>query len=219
MGANSYKGLVVSGDTLHCTECTDFSGRFCSGESVTCPIDSNVCMSSLVQYEINSTSPQIQTILQYIGTISPLTFVRGCGYSEDCTEVVVLRTPDSKIVTRSVCCNSDLCTPDTPAGFPEAPKNNITCPGCLQVNRGSCQDYLPVQCRGKEDHCFSYTLQLNNNVTITMAGCATRTACNLDLQEDRRKTICTAGIMNGAGSVYSSLLLLTATLVIIITSI
>ncbi|KAG8538055.1 hypothetical protein GDO81_023373 [Engystomops pustulosus] len=61
-------GLLVSaGDALRCIDCVDLSGRFCSGSPQTCPADQDVCLSTLVQYEINSTNPKIQNILQSIG--------------------------------------------------------------------------------------------------------------------------------------------------------
>ncbi|XP_056408467.1 phospholipase A2 inhibitor gamma subunit B-like [Hyla sarda] len=148
-------------------------------------------------------------------TVSPLTFVRGCGYSEGCTDVVVLRTPYSRSVTISRCCKSDLCTPETPTALPEAPKNDLSCPGCFQITPDSCEGYITVQCRGNEVQCFSFNqLQLYDNITLAMAGCATKTACNLNLKDDKQKNLCTGGIISGAGGLYSSLLLLTAALLI-----
>ncbi|XP_075703750.1 uncharacterized protein LOC142696304 [Rhinoderma darwinii] len=158
--------LISAGEALRCIDCKDFSGKLCSGASVTCPAATDICLSTLVQYEINSTNPQIQNVLQSIRAVSPLTLVRGCGYLEECTEVIVLRTSYSRTVTSNRCCKSDLCTPETPTALSEAPKNTLTCPGCFQLTPDSCQDYKPVQCRGDEVQCFSYTkLHLYDNAS------------------------------------------------------
>ncbi|XP_069585123.1 phospholipase A2 inhibitor PIP-like [Ranitomeya imitator] len=207
--------LFSGGDSLRCVVCRNYTGADCSGEPVTCPPDFNVCLSTLVQYDINSTDTQIQNILQSIGGVSPLTYVRDCGYLEKCTEVVVLRTPYSRTVSINSCCKTDLCTPETPTALPESPKNGLTCAGCFQITHDSCHSYEPVQCHGNEVQCFSYThLPLNNDATLAISGCATNTACNLELEEDKKTTLCTGGIISGAENAHHSVLLLTAAILI-----
>ncbi|XP_073399335.1 phospholipase A2 inhibitor PIP-like [Dendrobates tinctorius] len=207
--------LFSGGDALRCIVCRDYSGAVCTGKPETCPPDTNVCLSTLVQYDINSTDGQTQNVLQSIGAVSPLTYVRDCGYLEKCTEVVVLRTPYSRTVASNSCCKTDLCTPETPTALPESPKNGLTCAGCFQITQDSCHSYESVQCHGNEIQCFSYTnLPLNNDVSLAMSGCATKTACNLDLEEDQKKTLCTGGIISGTENVRRSLLLLTAAILI-----
>ncbi|XP_073532910.1 phospholipase A2 inhibitor PIP-like [Phyllobates terribilis] len=207
--------LFSAGDAIRCIICRDYSGGVCTGDPMTCPSDSNVCLSTLVQYDINSTDPQPQNVLQSIGAVSPLTYVRDCGYLEKCTEVVILRTPYSRTVAINSCCKTDLCTPEPPTALPETLKNGLTCAGCFQITPDTCQSYEPVQCRGNEVKCFSYTnLPLNNNVTLAISGCATKTACNLELEEDKRQTLCTGGLFSGTESVHSSVLLFPAAILL-----
>ncbi|KAM4026919.1 uncharacterized protein ACNLHF_022801 [Anomaloglossus baeobatrachus] len=102
-----------------------------------------------------------------------------------------------------------------PTALTEPPKNSLTCPGCFQITADACQSYTPIQCRGNEVQCFSYTgLRLYNNVTLAISGCGTKTACTLELEEDQRTTLCTGGIINAAESVHRSVLLLTAAILI-----
>ncbi|XP_063780826.1 phospholipase A2 inhibitor gamma subunit B-like [Pseudophryne corroboree] len=175
---------------------------------MTCPADCDVCLSTLVQYEMDTSNPESQSLLQSIGPRPPLVFVRGCGQSAECKDVLILRTPYNRMVTSSTCCKTDLCSSALPTVIPEASNNGLACNGCFQTT--SCLDFTPVYCRGSESRCFSYSnLQLNDNVSVSMAGCATETACDIDLQQGNL-TVCRDGVHSGSRVVPSSLLLIAA---------
>ncbi|XP_068094335.1 uncharacterized protein [Hyperolius riggenbachi] len=128
--------LVTGGDTLQCISCTNTSGKDCTGNSVICQYGYDVCMSSLVQYQIDSSYPG------GVSNFPTRVFMRSCGNSEQCSDLTVLRTPYIRMVTSNKCCSGGNCSPQPPTG------------------------------------------------SVTMAGCATRSACNLYLGSDNAKTEC-----------------------------
>ncbi|KAM5157639.1 phospholipase A2 inhibitor PIP-like [Mantella aurantiaca] len=180
--------FITGGNALKCYECKDLSGNPCMGESENCQSGSDVCISSLVQYQIDPSYPGSQNL-----EVPTLVFMRSCGQSNQCSDVVTLRTPYSKMLTSNRCCNSDNCLPPRPAVMVEEPQNGLACVGCFNFTSDSCQDYKPVQCRGSELRCFNYTNQHLDGGAMALAGCATDTACNLDLGHDDRKTVCYGG--------------------------
>ncbi|XP_072269303.1 phospholipase A2 inhibitor gamma subunit B-like [Pyxicephalus adspersus] len=179
--------FIIGGNALKCYECKDLSGNPCTGESVECQPGSDVCISSLVQYQIDPAYP---------GTLEGVptwVFMRACGRSDHCSDVIILRTPYTRMVTSNKCCTGNNCMPPRPAVINEESPNGLTCMGCFNLTSASCQENKPVQCRGSESQCFTYSNQiLEDNESITMAGCATKTACDLDLYDDT-KTQCYGG--------------------------
>ncbi|XP_068094336.1 phospholipase A2 inhibitor NAI-like isoform X3 [Hyperolius riggenbachi] len=118
-------------------------------------------------------------------------FMRSCGNSEQCSDLTVLRTPYIRMVTSNKCCSGGNCSPQPPTDWSVvggASPNGLVCQGCLNV---TCKEYRNVQCRGSENQCFTYySPQLDERGSVTMAGCATRSACNLYLGSDNAKTEC-----------------------------
>ncbi|XP_018427863.1 PREDICTED: phospholipase A2 inhibitor subunit gamma B-like [Nanorana parkeri] len=167
--------FITRGNSLKCLECKDLSGDSCVGESVICQSGSNVCISSLVHYQ----------------KVPTWVFMRFCGNSEQCPEVVTLRTPYSRMVTSNKCCMGDNCTPSRPPVIAEEAKNGLICKGCFNATSDTCQEHKSVECRGTERQCFTYyNRYLEGNRSIAMEGCATKTACALDLNNDGKETMC-----------------------------
>ncbi|XP_063306289.1 phospholipase A2 inhibitor NAI-like [Pelobates fuscus] len=183
--------IIPTGFSLQCIQCSDPGGQFCNGIHVNCGPASDVCMSSLIQEEINTSDPNSLNILQITRT-SSYRYIRDCGTSSDCDKVVILRTPYNRMVTSNRCCRSNLCTPESPRSIPEGSQNGVTCPGCLTFINQECAAYKAVYCRGDEKYCFHFSSKplKDDNLTFAMKGCATQSACNLEL-EFLNKVVCT----------------------------
>ncbi|KAM8966342.1 phospholipase A2 inhibitor NAI-like [Pelodytes ibericus] len=198
--------LVPAGSSLQCMQCISRTGDICTGIPVSCAPVSDVCISSLVQDEINTSDPDSLPLLQENGprNVTSHIFIRDCGTSSDCEKNVFLRNPYNRIVTSHRCCQSNLCSPDLPKPILESPPNGLTCPGCLSFTEPMCKGFKAVQCRGSEKQCFSFSSLpgTDNDVTLGMQGCASQTACNIEL-ETGNPILC---MSSGSQNVYLSLL-------------
>ncbi|XP_077346770.1 phospholipase A2 inhibitor gamma subunit B-like [Lithobates pipiens] len=204
--------FIAGGNALKCFECKDLSGNPCVGESVLCHSGSNVCISSLVQYQIDPSLPGAQNL----GGVPTWLFMRACGSSDQCSSIITLRTSYTRMVTSNQCCMSDNCSPPKPPVISEQSENGLTCMGCFNVTSDSCQEYKSVKCRGSEQQCFTYSNKhLEGGDSIAMAGCATQTACDLDLGYDGIKTQCYGGCSNNRSSQIASSLSIAAFLAVV----
>ncbi|KAM4689428.1 phospholipase A2 inhibitor gamma subunit B-like [Discoglossus pictus] len=171
--------FITAGNALMCAQCFDDKGNFCQGPAVTCSATSDVCISTLVQNEINTSNPASASVLQQ--EKDSYFFERGCGAPKECGLDVIVRTPYNRIVTSRRCCQTDMCAPQTPRPIPESSTNQLTCPGCLSRKSEYCEPDQIVYCRGIETRCYTYSGK-TDNVSISMSGCASLTACDRQLQ-------------------------------------
>ncbi|XP_053323530.1 phospholipase A2 inhibitor gamma subunit B-like [Spea bombifrons] len=185
---------VTTGSSLQCMQCTDVAGKTCAGIAVNCAPTSDVCTSTLVQDEIDTSDPESMFLLDGSRNKTSYMFLRDCGNSSDCNKVVILRTPYNRMVKSTRCCRSNLCTPETPKPIPESAQNGVTCPGCLTVTQDRCEKYKPVSCRGNEQNCFSFSSKPSkgSDVSYALSGCASQSACNMEL-EIGNQVQCTSG--------------------------
>ncbi|KAE8599907.1 hypothetical protein XENTR_v10017394 [Xenopus tropicalis] len=118
-------------------------------------------------------------------------FLRDCGDPRDCREpLVLLRTPFNRMVTVRSCCASDLCRVQVPQVIPDGSPNGRTCPGCLTIYSNRCETQIPVLCRDNEINCFTFSSRpqnnSNNEVFLAMSGCASGSACGMEILSDQR---------------------------------
>ncbi|KAG6921364.1 phospholipase A2 inhibitor and Ly6/PLAUR domain-containing protein-like, partial [Chelydra serpentina] len=95
--------------------------------------------------------------------------------------------PDKQVRTNSTCCESKNCNQNISMAVPpkSSAKNGLQCAACDAPSADQCKNNEHIPCMDSEDRCidFAGTLANNTNTTLVLKGCATQSACKLQVNE------------------------------------
>ncbi|KAG8433730.1 hypothetical protein GDO86_012185 [Hymenochirus boettgeri] len=112
------------------------------------------------------------------------------------------------------CCNTDNCTPTTPA-LPDdnVQPNGLICPTCTLQGSDWCDTGEIMKCTGNETNCLLQITKMSGAVSVSevLRGCASQSICNIGAQSVSANGIninvdisCTGGA-NGVFSTFFQL--------------
>ncbi|XP_023556761.1 protein RoBo-1-like [Octodon degus] len=157
--------------TVECYECTSCSIGECVFNPSTCKT-SKACFSR--RQELTTS-----------GVLSGLAQEKGCS-SGSCTPLAFSATLGEKYAFSydHRCCQSKQCNKEDIALSRDSKPNGIECPACFTDDDPIC-DPDPLKCRGAETKCVVVTGKGTDSSARSRElfgmGCATESACNLDM--------------------------------------
>ncbi|KAM9114717.1 phospholipase A2 inhibitor and Ly6/PLAUR domain-containing protein-like [Pangshura tecta] len=90
-----------------------------------------------------------------------------------------------QVRTNSMCCQSNLCNQNITMAVPpkSSPENGLRCAACNEPNADQCKTSVNVPCMGSQVYCidFAGTPVNSTNTTLILKGCATQSACELQV--------------------------------------
>ncbi|XP_021498952.1 protein RoBo-1-like [Meriones unguiculatus] len=172
---------VLSVESYRCINKGCFNGR-CSSNTEMCE-SSHGCFSQLQEFQISTTIPGSE--LQK----------KDCS-KDACTNLAFSATLGSNQTFRynHQCCYTEKCNKEPlEVSPPSSQPNGVECPACYSED-GECNP-VPLKCTGGETKCVEVTGRGWFNKIHAM-GCATATACNVNmivLETTYIHTSCTNG--------------------------
>ncbi|XP_054855017.1 phospholipase A2 inhibitor NAI-like [Eublepharis macularius] len=161
-------GLAAMGSSLKCEVCTGI-GTNCSGNTMPCEADEDVCVTTIAQNSVAG------FLMQMV--------VKNCGSLDTCRYgPKYMNFGQGKIIQSSVsCCEGDACQTEIPLMPPaNTEPNGNQCPACYALSSTSCPDET-VDCLGSEDHCLDMETRVTyGNVVLNsiQKGCVSKSVCD-----------------------------------------
>ncbi|XP_041081870.1 phospholipase A2 inhibitor subunit gamma B-like isoform X1 [Polyodon spathula] len=171
---NPFSAVVIAGIffgnaySLSCNSCSGTNS--CTPIAVRCSSSPSVCLTvstSAIGFE------------QFgFGTSK---FTNMCGPKlQYCNETLSADFSELSITVNVECCDSDNCNTGVYTVPADNTLNGIQCPLCVRIGTAQCDSAETVQCRGKQDQCFTIngTVTPGSSDKVTLQGCSTRTTCD-----------------------------------------
>ncbi|XP_008846699.1 protein RoBo-1-like [Nannospalax galili] len=173
-------------------------------------VESFTCVNSMCANGIWITTPGVcetsqgcfnlvQEFKDPVSSVSLTIQQKGC-LTAACTHLTFSATLDSQRTIRSDqrCCQAEQCNKqDLQLSQPSSQINGVQCPACYIENAATC-DSVPLKCTGAETKCIEFSGKDSEMPTLSFygKGCATETACNLNMNmfgNMKIQTSCTDG--------------------------
>ncbi|XP_073425964.1 phospholipase A2 inhibitor and Ly6/PLAUR domain-containing protein-like [Dendrobates tinctorius] len=162
-------GEISIGNTLNCQHCKAVGQDDCSGPSLECKNEEDVCVQGIEHNVLD-------------GDKRP-TAHRGCfNFTMVCNQVVTLNTGRFQLNFYNKCCKTDDCN----SGPIEMPplnntENGLYCKSCFVEGSYKCENYESVACTCNQGDCIEFsgdgTRPGDVEKKYAFAGCATKGAC------------------------------------------
>nr|QDH44589.1 sodefrin precursor-like factor C [Boana cinerascens] len=165
---------IAIGEKLWCLQCKAVGEEDCTGESVMCENEDDICMKGVEHSTLN-------------GDLK-IAVNRGCtNISKMCDKTITFTSTKYKVITYHKCCYKNNCN----SGIIKMPKQNTAengfiCPACLTVGNDTCDEKTEqLPCINNQQICYVYTGsgsrpgEEDNNYYVS--GCLTKDTCDYAL--------------------------------------
>ncbi|XP_024073345.2 phospholipase A2 inhibitor and Ly6/PLAUR domain-containing protein-like [Terrapene carolina triunguis] len=144
------------------------------------------CSLSEDQCTVNSTNGACMFTLETVSSGDETVYATCVENRTTCLTGLISLTvgTDKQVRTNSMCCQSNKCNQNITLAVPpkSSPKNGLQCAACDAPDADQCKN-VNIPCMGSQDRCidFAGTLVKSTTTTLVLKGCATQSACELEV--------------------------------------
>ncbi|XP_073426001.1 phospholipase A2 inhibitor and Ly6/PLAUR domain-containing protein-like [Dendrobates tinctorius] len=162
-------GEITIGKALKCEQCKADGQKDCSGPSVECKNEDDICVHGI---EHNILDGDRRTTVH-----------KGCFHvTTECNQIITVNTGRFQMKLYNKCCNTDHCN-SGPIEMPllNTTENGLYCKSCFVEGSYKCEKYESVACTCNQGDCIEFSGDATRPGDVekkyAFAGCASKGVC------------------------------------------